>query len=119
MLNILAKAGAYSVPIILIYLYYRYGREKMFTVPEYLSTIPNPSLKPWQVNLLFKDDALDFDEDGYYATLLELHRRELINITEKGTGRVSRSRFFLQQHQIPTAATGARFYPAIIRKWCA
>ena len=87
LLNILAKAGVILVPILLIYLYYHYGREKMFTVPEYLSTIPNPSLKPWQVNLLFKDDALDFDEDGYYATLLELHRRKIIHITEKGTGK--------------------------------
>ena len=87
LLNILAKACVILVPILLITLYYHYGREKMFTVPEYLSTIPNPSLKPWQVNLLFKDDALDFDEDGYYATLLELHRRKLIHITEKGTGK--------------------------------
>lgn len=33
MLNILAKAGVILVPILLIYLYYHYGREKMFTVP--------------------------------------------------------------------------------------
>ena len=44
-------------------------------------------MKPWQVNLLFKGDALDFDEDGYYATLLELHRRKIISITEKGDGK--------------------------------
>ncbi len=102
LLNILAKAGVILVPVLLIYLYYHYGREKMFTIPEYLSTIPNPALKPWQVNLLFKDDALDFDEDGYYATLLELHRRKIIQITEKGAGKALRSRFFQRQHPIPT-----------------
>jgi uncharacterized membrane protein len=87
LLNILAKIAVILVPFLLIALYYRYGRERVFTVPEYLSTIPNPALKPWQVNLLFKDDALTFDENGYYATLLELHRRKIINITEKGAGK--------------------------------
>ncbi len=87
LLNILAKVAVILVPFLLLFIYYRYGREKMFTVPEYLSTIPNPALKPWQVNLLFKDDALTFDEDGYYATLLELHRRKIIKITEKGAGK--------------------------------
>ena len=87
LLNILAKVAVILVPLFLIALYYWYGREKSFTVPEYLSTIPNPALKPWQVNLLFKDDALDFDEGGYYATLLDLHRRKIIKITEKGVGK--------------------------------
>ena len=30
---------------------------------------------------------MDFDEDGYYATLLDLHRRKNISITEKGEGK--------------------------------
>jgi uncharacterized membrane protein len=68
-------------------IYNRYGREKEFTVPAYLSTLPTTALKPWQVNLLFKGDALDFDEDGYYATLLDLHRRKIISIIEKGEGK--------------------------------
>ncbi|TFG89282.1 MAG: DUF2207 domain-containing protein, partial [Candidatus Atribacteria bacterium] len=87
LLNILAKIGVILVPLLFISLYYRYGREKRFTVPDYLSTIPNPALKPWQVNLLFKDDALDFDKGGYFATLLDLHRRKIIKITEKGSGK--------------------------------
>ena len=82
----LSKAMVILVPLFLLLLYYRYGRERPFTVTTYLSTIPNPALKPWQVNLLFKGDALDFDEDGYYATLLDLHRRKLISITKKGEG---------------------------------
>jgi len=76
-LNYLAKAIVLLVPLLLLLIYYRYGRERKFTVTTYLSTIPNPALKPWQVNLLFKGDALDFDKDGYYATLLDLHRRKL------------------------------------------
>ena len=39
------------------------------------------------MNLLFKGDAGDFDEDGYYATLLDLHRRKIISIQEKGEGK--------------------------------
>ena len=74
------------VPVLLLFIYYHYGREKKFTVTTYLSTVPNPALKPWQVNLLFKGDALDFDKDGYYATLLDLHRRKLISITPSTGG---------------------------------
>ncbi|MDD5024428.1 MAG: DUF2207 domain-containing protein, partial [Methanoregula sp.] len=87
LLSLAAKVAVILVPFLFLYIYYRYGREKSYTVPEYMSTIPNPALKPWQVNLLFKDDAMDFDEDGYYATLLDLHRRKLIAITEKKGGK--------------------------------
>ena len=86
-LNYLGKAAVILVPFLFIVIYNRYGREKNFTVPAYLSTIPNPSLKPWQVNLLFKDTALEFDEDGFYATLLDLHRRKIITMTEKEGGK--------------------------------
>ena len=84
----LGYAAAILTPFLLLYIYFRYGREQEYTVPEYLSTTPNPSMKPWEVNLLFKDDATVFDEDGYYATLLDLHRKNRINITDKTPGNV-------------------------------
>jgi uncharacterized membrane protein len=74
-------------PLLFITMYYRYGREKEFTVPKYLSFIPDNTKKPWAVNLLFKGDAMDFDEDGYYATLLDLHRKGVIRIKEKEGGK--------------------------------
>jgi uncharacterized membrane protein len=69
-----------ATPFLLLVIYYQFGREKKFTVPGYLSFTPNPAMKPWEVNLLFKGDAVDFDKDGYYATLLDLHRRGLVRI---------------------------------------
>ena len=45
LLSWLAKIAVILVPLLLILIYNRYGREKTFTVPEYLSTIPNPKLK--------------------------------------------------------------------------
>ena len=60
------------MPFILLGVYLRYGREKRFTVSEYLSFTPDTGLKPWQVNLLFKGDALEFDDDGFYATVLRV-----------------------------------------------
>jgi len=87
LLKILGTIAVILVPLLLIVMYNRYGREKVFTVPSYLSTLPGTNLKPWQVNLLFKGDATDFDQDGYYATLLDLHRRKNISITEKGDGK--------------------------------
>jgi uncharacterized membrane protein len=87
LLHLLGTIAVILVPLLLIAMYRRYGQEKPFVVPAFLSTIPGTNLKPWQVNLLFKGDALDFDEDGYYATLLDLHRRKIISITEKGAGK--------------------------------
>ena len=86
-LNTLGKIAVILVPLLLIFIYRRYGQEKAVVVPAYLSTIPGTNLKPWQVNLLFKGDAQDFDEDGYYATLLDLHRRKNIAIAEKPDGK--------------------------------
>ena len=87
LMNILGKIAIILVPLLFIFIYRRYGREKEFTVPAYLSTMPETTLKPWQVNLLFTNDAVDFDENGYYATLLDLHRRKVIAIREKGEGK--------------------------------
>ncbi|MFZ1021344.1 MAG: DUF2207 domain-containing protein [Halobacteriota archaeon] len=83
-LNELGRIAVIAVPLLLVALYVGFSREKSFTVPDYLSTMPEMTLKPWQVNLLFKADPLDFDKDGYYATLLELHRRKVIEISGEG-----------------------------------
>lgn len=77
----------FLTPLLLLLIHRRFGREKEFTVPEFLSFTPNPAMKPWAVNLLFKGDAIEFDQDGYYATLLDLHRRRVITIREKTDGK--------------------------------
>ncbi|MEI6293099.1 MAG: DUF2207 domain-containing protein, partial [Methanomicrobiales archaeon] len=82
-LRALGIAALVLTPFVFIGIFYRYGREKPFTVPKYLSFVPDPTKKPWVVNLLFKGDAMSFDEDGYYATLIDLHRRRIVRITEK------------------------------------
>ena len=43
------------VPFIFLYIYYRYGKEKSFTVPEFLSFVPNNKLNLWVVNLLLEE----------------------------------------------------------------
>lgn len=81
-------ATAYSIvmrllvllaPLILLLVYGRFGKERFFTVPASLSYVPNKR-KPWQVNLIFKGDPFDFDKDGFYATILNLHRQDLVEI---------------------------------------
>jgi len=72
-----------TFPFLFLLVYVAYGKEKRFTVPKYLSFTPNNKLKPWIVNLIFKSDPLNFDEDGFYATLLDLHRRGKIKIKTK------------------------------------
>ncbi|MDI9633324.1 MAG: DUF2207 domain-containing protein [Methanolinea sp.] len=86
-LRALSVLSVVAMPVVLVLLYARYGREREFTVPEYLSFTPNPGMKPWAVNLLFKGDPMTFDQDGFYATLLDLHRRGFITVKEKPGGK--------------------------------
>ena len=65
--------------VILYFIYRRYGTEKEFTVPEYLGFIPSRR-KPWFVNLVFNKDAFDFDENGFFATLLDMQKRGYVKI---------------------------------------
>ncbi|HOV68102.1 MAG TPA: DUF2207 domain-containing protein, partial [Methanoregulaceae archaeon] len=71
-----------AVPFLLVLVHRRHGRERPFTVPEFLSTVPNRQRKPWEVNLLYTGDATTSDENGFYATVLDLHRRGIIRIEE-------------------------------------
>ncbi|MBN2733929.1 MAG: DUF2207 domain-containing protein [Methanomicrobiaceae archaeon] len=82
-LSTVGKIMVLLVPFLFVLLYFISGREKKFTVPEYLSTIPDRKLLPWQVNLIFKDDAFSSDENAFYATILLLHKKRKISIKEK------------------------------------
>ncbi|WP_456393001.1 DUF2207 family protein [Persephonella sp.] len=72
-------------PVFFYLFYLRYGKEKDFVVPQFISFIPDKSLKPYIVNLIFNSDAVYGDENGFYATLLDLHMRNKIKIKDYGT----------------------------------
>lgn len=103
------KIIVFAFPLLIAVIYYLHGRERKFFVPKYLSFIPKKR-KPWMVNLLFKKDATDFDNDGLYATLLDLHERGNIRIengkeikikliSEEGTDRYENKVYsFLKKH---------------------
>jgi uncharacterized membrane protein len=74
------------MPFLLVGLYYVYGREKDHTVPRYLSVIPNENRKPWVVNQIFEGTPVDYDDNGFYATLLDLDMRKNIEIKRKNEG---------------------------------
>jgi uncharacterized membrane protein len=67
------------LPAGLFLIHRRYGREKEYTVPETLSYVPEKR-KPWLVNLVFNGDSFDFNENGFYATILDFQRRGIIEI---------------------------------------
>ena len=79
---LLGRIGVIAAPVFLIVIFLRHGQEKQAVIPEHISFVPDPSLLPWQVNLLFKGDAIEFDENGFYATILDLHRRGFLRVTE-------------------------------------
>jgi len=70
-------------PLIIFGIYYVHGREKRYVVPRYLSTVPKRR-KPWEVNLLFKGDATTFDMHGFYATLLDMEMRGILEMRVDG-----------------------------------
>lgn len=72
-------------PLMLLWVYRRYGKERFFVVPSVLAYVPN-NRKPWQVNLVFKGDPFDFDKDGFYATILNLQRQNLVEIQSDDLG---------------------------------
>lgn len=72
-------------PLMVLGIYRRYGKERTFTVPNVQSFVPS-NRKPWQVNLVFKKDPLDFDKDGFYATVLNLQRLGIIDIESDVSG---------------------------------
>ncbi len=78
-INLLATALVLGFPIFIVYVYRKYGKEKEYVVPEFLSYIPKKR-KPWLVNLVFHGDAFKCDENAFYATLLDLQRRGYIEI---------------------------------------
>ncbi len=69
-----------SLPLVLLYIYYNFGKEKKFVVPSFLSFVPNPDRPPWFVNLVFTGDAFEGDENAFFATLLDFYRRGIIDI---------------------------------------
>ncbi|MCD6589595.1 DUF2207 domain-containing protein [Candidatus Woesearchaeota archaeon] len=78
----LSKIGLlilFLFPFFLIFLYYRYGKEKQVVVPENISFVPRRR-KPWLVNMVFHRDAKKTDINALNATLLDLYRRKIIDI---------------------------------------
>ncbi|SNR74972.1 DUF2207 family protein [Desulfurobacterium atlanticum] len=70
-------------PFGMVVYYWYFGREFSTTIPEFVSFIPDKGKKPYLVNLLFSGDATSCDENGFYATLLDLKRRGFIDLAEK------------------------------------
>ena len=79
------RLAGFVMPIGLYMIWNRVGKENDYVVPRTLSVIPNKDRAAWVVNLVFKKDATDFDEDGFYATLLDLHIKEKISISTEET----------------------------------
>lgn len=83
LLSYALKAMVLLFPVVLAFIYYKFGKEKFFIIPKFLSFVPR-NRKPWLVNLVFRKDPFDYDENGFYATILDLHRREIIKIESRG-----------------------------------
>ena len=78
-----------GTPFLFLLLYIVHGRESDETVPHYLSDVPNPARKPWEVNLVFRSDTFEATDDAFYATVLDLQRRGYVALGQaEADGRV-------------------------------
>ena len=77
---------SFILPFGMVVYYWYFGKENFSTVPEFISYIPDKKKKPYIVNLLFSGNATSCDENGFYATLLDLKRRRLIDLKETDEG---------------------------------
>lgn len=68
-------------PFLLLLIWTIHGRENPYTIPAYLSTVPNSNRKPWLVNQVFKGDPTRMDENAFYSTVLDLKRKGKVDIT--------------------------------------
>jgi hypothetical protein len=82
----IAAASLYvmATPFCFLILIHCFGCETPEVVPDHLSFLPNRARKPWEVNLIFRDEPLDFDDNGFFATVLDLNRRGFIRIEPAG-----------------------------------
>lgn len=71
-------------PFLFIIYYLKFGSEKEFTVPEFLSFIPNKNRRPYLVNLVFNGDSFNGDENAFFSTLLDLQKKGKIKIETNG-----------------------------------
>ncbi len=62
-------------PVILYAIYRKFGTEKDFIIPKFLSFVPNKRREPYIVNQIFNGDAKRGTADGFYATVLDLVRK--------------------------------------------
>ncbi len=88
-------ALVFALPIAFLFMYFKYGKERRYDVPEYLSFVPSMR-KPWVVNLIFGSDVNRFDENGLYATLLDLQRRGKIRFKLKNPSEPNSSGLLIQ-----------------------
>ena len=107
LISFLSVLFLFIIPVLLLVIWYRYGREKQYDVPEHLSFVPDTKLKPWLVSLVFSGDPEKFKEEGLHATLIDLHRRGNLSI-KHSTGKGFSIR-------ILNKTTGDRYEKQVIR----
>ncbi|MBT5643212.1 DUF2207 domain-containing protein, partial [Candidatus Bathyarchaeota archaeon] len=81
-----ARLAGFAVPIWLYRLWSREGKEREYLVPKTLSFIPHEGRTPRIVNIVFKNSVSDYDEDAFYATMLNLHLRDKLKVTPEENG---------------------------------
>ena len=98
-----------GTPFLFLLLYVVHGREKDETVPAYLSEVPNPSRKPWLVNLVFGNDVFESTDGAFYATVLDLQRRGYVALSPEDTDGWVRIRILRDTSEDPYEQDVLRF----------
>ena len=83
--------------LIPFFIWYLFGREKDFVVPEYLHTLPDSKLEPWKVDVL-TNGTFKMSKNGVASVILELYLNNVLQVRmEKELFVLNRIIFFVRK----------------------
>lgn len=99
-------------------IWYYLGKEKEVLVPEYLHTIPDSKLEPWQVDVL-TNGTFKISKYGIASVLLELYVKNILKFQEKKELLFFKRRMFLvNKNASPNnlSSKAKQFYNLVIER---
>lgn len=99
-------------------IWYYLGKEKDVLVPEYLHTIPDSKLEPWQVDVL-TNGSFKISKYGIASILLELYVNHVLKFKEEKKLGLFKKRMFLinKQASLGNLSNKAKQFYNLIKEW--
>ncbi len=99
-------------------IWYYLGKEKDVLVPEYLHTLPDSKLEPWQVDVL-TNGTFKISKYGIASILLELYVNHVLKFKEEKKLGLFKKRMFMinKKASLDKLSDKAKQFYNIVKKW--